>query len=376
MNEGSMITAASSVGRPTAPGASTGVEFLDAAQASDRKKWLDLWTSCPHRDVMAHPEYVRLFARPQDRAVAAALRTDTGGILYPVVVRPISAEPWATKDATGCDLTTAYGYGGPFAWSVTPADAKTFWTAFDGWASAQEACTSFARLSLFPGQLLPFNGQTVVSGPNVVRRVDLPTEALWNDYKSDARRNIDQAREHGIEIEFDDTGNRLDEFLAIYTSTMDRRGASQGYYFPRSFFESFLQNLAGHFTFVHAKVRGKVVSSEILLLSSDHAYSYLGGTLAEAFHLSPTYLVKHESFLWCRDHGLKAVVLGGGYQPNDGILRFKQRFGRSSEVPFMLGQKTYDVDESRRLVERRRQWEREQGREWAPAPHYFPEYRS
>lgn len=373
-----MVSATSSLDlKPAGNPAGAGrVEFLDAAQAADRKKWLDLWTSWPQRDVMAHPEYARLFARPHDRVFAATLRTAAGGILYPVVVRPLAAEPWAPKDAASCDLTTPYGYGGPFAWSVTPADAKAFWTAFDEWAASLNVATSFARLSLFSGQLLPFNGQTVVSGPNVVRRVDLPTEQLWSDYRSDARRNIDIARRHGVQVEFESEGRRLDEFLAIYTSTMDRRGATRGYYFPKSFFETILGNLAGHVTFAHAVMRGRVVSSEIILLSGGHAYSYLGGTLAEAFPMSPTYLVKHESFLWCRDRGIRAMVLGGGYKPNDGILRFKQQFGRSAEVPFMLGQRSYDAEESRRLVERRRQWERDQGREWTPAAHFFPEYRS
>lgn len=352
------------------------VEFLDASRPEERKKWLDLWSSWPQRDIMAHPEYVRLFARPQDRAVAAALRTATGGILYPVVARPLGAEPWAPPGTRSWDLTTAYGYGGCFAWAVTPADAASFWSQVDLWAAATGVATSFARLSLFPNQLLPFNGETVYSGPNVVRRVDLETGALWNDYRSDARRNVDIARAGGVRIEFDPEGRRLDEFMGVYTSTMDRRGASKGYYFPRSFFESFLRNLAGLFTFAHAVVDGKVVSSEIILLSPEHAYSYLGGTLAEAFHLSPTYLVKHESFLWARDRGMKAMVLGGGYQPNDGILRFKRQFGRTSEVPFQLGRKTYDAEEAARLLDARRVWERDQGRDWSPATGFFPEYRS
>jgi hypothetical protein len=364
--------------RPTQTPASSlpSVEFLDAAQAQDRKKWLDLWTSWPEREVMAHPDYVRLFARPQDRAIAAALRTPSGGILYPVIVRPIASEPWAPADARGSDLTTPYGYGGPFAWSVTPEDARAFWQGVDAWAAAHGVATSFARLSLFSGQLLPFHGETVSGGPNVVRRVDTTDEALWNDYRRNARRNIDIARERGVGVEFDPEGRRLDEFLEIYTSTMDRRSATRGYYFPRSFFEGFLEKLSGHFTFVHAVIRGRVVSSEILLLAAEHAYSYLGGTRAEAFALGPNYLLKHESFRWCRAQGKKAVVLGGGYQPNDGILKFKQRFGRASEVPFLLGRKTYDAGEARRLVECRRRWERAEGREWAPAPEFFPEYRA
>ncbi len=371
-----MVSATTSVEcRPAGAPAAT-VEFLDAAQAQDRKKWLDLWSGWQRRELMAHPDYVRLFARPEDRVIAAAFRGASGGILYPVIMRPIAAQPWGPPDAPGCDLTTAYGYGGPFAWSVTPEDARSFWLQFDAWAASHGVVSAFARLSLFPDQLLPFDGETIVSGPNVVRRVDLCEGELWNDYRSDARRNIDIARENGVTVEFDSSGKRLDDFMEIYRMTMDRRGATKGYYFPRSFFEAFLQQLGGHFTFCHALIRDRVISSEILLLSADHAYSYLGGTLAEAFPISPNYLIKHESFLWCRDHGKKAVVLGGGYQPNDGILKFKQRFGRDCEVPFRLGRKTFNVEASCRLVECRRRWERSEGREWTPAPDYFPEYRA
>src|ERR1041384_1416253 len=114
-----MVSATTSVEcRPAGAPAGTTVEFLDAAQAQDRKKWLDLWTGWQRREIMAHPDYVRLFARPEDRVIAAAFQGASGGILYPVILRPIAAQPWAPSDARGCDLTTAYGYGGPFAWSV------------------------------------------------------------------------------------------------------------------------------------------------------------------------------------------------------------------------------------------------------------------
>jgi hypothetical protein len=373
-----MLSATPSVNVRTPQGAAPAlsVEFLDASQEPDRRKWLDLWNAWPRREIMAHPEYVRLFARPEDRAIAAAARTAGGGMLYPIIVRPLSAEPWAGPETRGCDLTTPYGYGGPFGWGVTEGDARAFWTAFDAWAAAQGAATSFARLSLFGEDLLPFNGETVSGGPNIVVRVDVADDALWNDYRSEARRSVGLARERNVTIEFDPTGARLDEFLRIYTATMDRRGASRGYYFPREFFEAFVRNLAGHFTIVHAIAGGRAISSEIVLLSAENAYSWLGGTLAEGFALGPNYLLKHESFLWCRARGRKTVVLGGGYQPNDGILRYKQRFTRAADVPFLLGRKTYDAAAAGRLVERRRAWEQAQGRDWSPAADFFPDYRA
>src|SRR5688500_14525301 len=129
------------------------VEFLDPGDPLDRAAWLEIWNSWPDREIMAHPDYVRLFARPADRVVAAAFRSDGGGILYPLIVRPLTAEPWGAAEGSACDLTTPYGYGGPFAWNVTDQETRDFWTAFDGWARSQDAVTSFDRLSLFPENL-------------------------------------------------------------------------------------------------------------------------------------------------------------------------------------------------------------------------------
>ncbi|HLY08238.1 MAG TPA: GNAT family N-acetyltransferase [Planctomycetota bacterium] len=366
--------------RPAAPpSASESVlepAFLDASRTRDHERWVELWWDWPSRDIMAHPDYVRLFARPEDRAMAAIFRTAGGGILYPFLLRPLAAEPWAPPESGSCDLATPYGYGGPFAWGLRPGEAGRFWNRFDTWAIAQGVTTSFARLSLFSEQLLPWNGDVVPSGPNVVRHVDLSNEALWNDYRQEARKYITRAREAGVRIVFDPAGKKLAEFQEIYTATMDRRNASERYYFPREFFDRFIASLSGHFTFVHAILGQRVLSSEILLFSQEHAYSYLGGTLPEGFPVGANYLLKNESFKYCRDMGIGAVVLGGGYQPNDGILRYKRHFGLSGERPFLLGQRTYDAEAAGQLLDRRRSWEAAQGRRWSPASGYFPHYRS
>jgi hypothetical protein len=352
------------------------IEFLDAADPADRETWESHWWDWPARDIMAHPAYVRLFARPGDRAIAAICRTVHGGILYPFLLRPLASEPWAPPGMEGCDLATPYGYGGPFSWGLRPGDAEQFWSRFDGWAQEEGVATSFARLALFSEHQLPWNGDLLPGGPNVVRRVRLTNEELWNDYRQEARKYITRARECGVRIVFDPAGKHLSDFLTVYNATMDRRNASPSYYFPRNFFESFLESLAGHFTFVHAVVNRQILSSEILLFSQEHAYSYLGGTMPEAFPLGANYLLKHESFKYCRDMGIQAVVLGGGYQPNDGILRYKRHFGTSGELPFRLGRRTYDAVAAGRLLEARRRWEAAQGREWIPSTTFFPSYRS
>jgi len=352
------------------------VDFFDASERGEVQAWIDLWGHWPGREVSAHPSYVRLFAREGDRVFAAAARTPTGGILYPVIARPISLEPWARRETRGCDLTTAYGYGGPYAWNISEREALSFWSQFDFWARARGAITSFARLSLFPEQILRFHGDVLDRGPNIVRRLDLADDELWADYDGKVRKNVKRARQEGVEIAFDPLGLRLDDFISVYESTMNRREALSQYYFPRSFFEAIITDLPGQYVFVHAIAGGKVIASDIILLSAQTAYFFLGGSLAEAFPKRPSDLLQHENFRYCRDRGLKHCVLGGGYRPDDGVLRFKRAFAPGGERPFRVGVKTYDREGSTRLIERRREWERAQGREWNPVDGFFPPYRS
>jgi hypothetical protein len=352
------------------------VEFLDPGEPRDRAAWLELWNRWPDREVMAHPDYVRLFARPADRVVAAALRSDEGGILYPLIVRPLAAEPWGAAEGQACDLTTAYGYGGPFGWNVTEEETQVFWAEFDEWARNQEAVTSFDRLSLFPEQLLQFKGEVETKGSNIVRGLDLSESDLWSDYAPKVRCNVNHARRLGLHVESDSSGERLDEFMEIYNSTMTRRNACKAYFHPRGFFESIIRDLAGHFSFFHLSLKGRAISSELVLLSENSSYSFLGGSLKEAFDLRANDLLKHEIITWCRNAGKKVLILGGGYRGADGILAFKKTFAPNGEVAFRVGKRTYDAALCERMADERRSWEKQRGNDWNPDPQYFPVYRA
>jgi hypothetical protein len=361
-----------------APHAAGALEFsvLNADVPLERATWIQLWEHWPQREVMAHPEFVRLFTRDGQKVLAAAARGRQGGALYPFIQRPLQAEPWCPSGAGGCDLTTAYGYGGPFAWGLGTEETQAFWSQLDRWARDNDVVTSFARLSVFPEDLLPFDGDVEVNSPNIVRHLELSDEELWNDYLPKVRQNVRRALSRGCELEVDTDGARMEEFHQIYTATMTRRNASSYYFFPREFFERILERLKGHCAFFHVIHQGRAVSSELVLLSRRHAYFFLGGTLAESFELRPNELLQHETFRWCRDAGKRALVLGGGYRGSEGLLKYKRSFAPRGEVPFRVGMKTYAAAPADRLVEARRAWEATRGVEWTPQPGFFPAYRS
>jgi hypothetical protein len=350
------------------------LEVLDAREPRDHGRWLELWSAWEEREPMVHPAYARLFARSGEQPLCAVGRAGEAFVLFPFILRPLALEPWAGEEPA-CDVTTPYGYGGAFV-SGSGIDSAAFWAAFAELACARRVVSAFVRLSLFPEQILKFDGEVMVNAPNVVRSVDLPEEALWRDYAHKVRKNVSRARREGLVVERDESGTRLDEFAEIYAATMDRRRAEDDYYFPPSFFRSIVDEMPGAHAFFHVLHGARVVSTELVLTSRRHVYSFLGGTVADAFEMRPNDLLKHEVAGWARQTGRTAYVLGGGYGGADGILKYKLAFAPDGAVPFQVGRRVYAPDVYERLEERRRAWEAAQGREWKPRENFFPRYRA
>ncbi|HET6437213.1 MAG TPA: GNAT family N-acetyltransferase [Anaeromyxobacter sp.] len=348
---------------------------LDAATPHGLAAWLELWRSWPGREVSAHPEYVRLFARPGDRVVCTVGR-DAGGVtLFPLIVRPLAIEPWAAPGEGRQDAITPYGYGGPFSFGEGPRDHGAFWAAQAAWCAEERIVSTFARLSLFPEQLAPVPGRVEVRAPNIAVPLSGGEEELWRGYDTRVRRWIRVAQASGLQVEVDADGRRLDGFLAVYEHTMRRHGAEDWYFFPRGMFESLVARLPGQFAFFHALKDGEVVSSDLVLCSAENVYYFLGGTMSDAFSHGPNYLVKHAVARWAMGAGKRRYVLGGGYEPGDGVFRYKRGWARGGEVPFRVACLEHDAAGCRELRARRAAEAAARGEAWVPRAGFFPEYR-
>jgi hypothetical protein len=350
---------------------------LDGSTSDGLSAWMDLWRAWPRREVMAHPEYARLFARPCDRVVCAVgENAPRESVLFPLVLRPLAAEPWAAPGEARWDATSPYGYGGPFAWGDGPREDGAFWRPFKAWCLDEGVVSTFARLSLFPEELAVVPGPVEERFPNVVVDLSRGEEALWRGYDTKVRRWVHTAENAGLTVEVDRTGSRLDAFVAIYEHTMRRHGADDWYFFPRSFFEALVEKLAGQYAFFFTLSGGQPVSSDLVLCSAEHVYYFLGGTLEDAYPLGPNYFLKHRIAAWAIGEGKRSYVLGGGYQRGDGLYRYKRGFSREGEVPFRVACLVHDERAYRELVVRRAATSIQGGAPWAPRPEFFPSYRA
>lgn len=344
---------------------------LDAAVAEERTAWVELWAQSPTRDVFAHPAYVSLFLQDGHCAKAAILSEPDGScVLYPFILRDLTVEPaWRDQPGPLSDITTAYGYGGAIWWGGPNAEsiAQNFWISFDAWTREMGCVAEFVRFAVGGENLLPYPGTRTLRSHNIVRSLDHDPETIWMDFDAKVRKNVKKAKRCRLVVDRDDTGAELDAFLGIYASTMNRREAHSTYYFSRDFFEAIHLGLAGSFAYFHARLDGEIVSSELVLVSGDALYSFLGGTDSDHFDLRPNDLLKFEIIEWGRQSGKKRYVLGGGAQPGDGIERYKRSFAPGGIVEFTTGQRVLDPGRYEELVA---------SRGVSTETSFFPAYRS
>lgn len=352
---------------------------LNAHAPAERARWLDAWQAWPDREVHAHPAFLEAFAAPGHRVCCALFQHPDGRVLLPFTQRPLALEPWCPDDHPASDIVGPYGYGAAFCTPSAGPWADAFWPQFQAWATERSIVSAFFRLSLFPESSLPFPGDTVPRFSNVVVPLDAPLDAIIAKYARKVRKNIRRAEKSGLSVEVDTEGRHLDAFLDIYAHTMARRDAAEGYRFDRSFFEDLHRALGTGAVFFHVLHEGQIISTELVLVSEHHLYSFLGGTLEAYFELRPNDFLKHEIIRWGQAQKKRGFVLGGGYGEDDGIYRYKLSFAPDGARPFSVGQWTLCPETAAELGALRQAHARDQGQIWemptAPSS-FFPPYRA
>lgn len=308
------------------------------ATGDDRDEWLAAW-QMTGREPFAHPDYVNLFSTPKEAAVALVSNTFGATVLLPLIRRSLPDQaqfeshnfepPWM-------DAVSPYGYGGPFT-SGAEVAWHDYYVDLLAWMRASRVLTCFVRMSL-DAQVLrnpSIDGFTAKAiSDNVVVDTTRPMAEQWQHYAHKVRKNVNKARREGLRVGISRCLSDIPSFLAVYYETMERRQADARYYFDERFFESLE---GGGASLLQADVfdrEGRVVSTEIVLESDASLYSFLGGTLADSFVHAPNDLLKHEVIAYASAHGKKRFVLGGGYEHNDGIFRYKRGFDVDGVVTF------------------------------------------
>lgn len=345
----------------------SGFEVITVEQ---KEKWNGIVRSFGHYEVFYLNEYVEAFQELRNdkglllwyenngtRAMNVVFKRDVAGVKQ--LAGKIEPEQYF-------DLQTPYGYGGMLIEGNGTAEV---WKAYEQVCREQNIVCEFVRFSLFSNGAAYYNGTAEARTHNIVRNLEIPMEEIFADFEYKVRKNLKKAQRNGLEAILDQHGTYFEDFLRIYYDTMDRNQAKEEYYFPRSFFEKFL-NMKENAAWFYIRKEEQIISAELVIYNENNCYSFLGGTVPEFFEFRPNELLKVEIMKWAQEKKIKNFVLGGGYGGDDGIFRYKKSFAPNGVMDFYIGTKIWNKEIYDRLTALRT----EDGSLDADTK-YFPKYR-
>ena len=133
--------------------------------------------------------------------------------------------------------------------------------------------------------------------------------------------------------------SEINEFFAIYIDTMKRTNAKEFFFYSLESFNNFILNNLELCAICTIYDNDKPISTELLLISNNSVFSFLGGTLGDAFEKRPNDYLKFEVINWARSHGFENYVLGGGYGFGTVFLNIKKLFFQMMLSSMLLDEK-------------------------------------
>ena len=180
-----------------------------------------------------------------------------GDVVLACIVREIPG-------AAARDVTTPYGYGGPVGVGGEPPVA-TFYEQYEEWCAGRGVVSTFVRFHpLFANhRQAAASVQLERSGATAAWRLGDGRDLFAGMHRSH-RNKCRKAERAGVQVRVTCHPEDLNEFAALYDTTMNRQRATDFYFFPPAYWER-LTALGDRLIRFDATVDAHVVASAICL---------------------------------------------------------------------------------------------------------------
>jgi hypothetical protein len=315
------------------------MELFDIIES--KSQWDKLLNQFGEVDIYYTFEYGTLFSKEENGTLLAAYyEIDDAKVFYPFIKRKID---W--KEEAVYDIVTPYGYGGPL---LKGNDEKItlFYKSFEAYCKENNIITETIR---FHPIYKNFEACREIMDVEYIRKttaVNLiyPLEQIRKDYSSMNKRNIKKAQKEGVNCFLaPSTPENILTFIELYKETMDRNHAVSYYYFEDKYFYEQMKNTSVSETLLlFAKYQGEIIAGVMVLVGLKYSHYHLGASKTAYLHLKPNNLLFDFMIEICKSKGASLLHLGGGYQEDDGLFRFKSSFTNDYNFDYFLGKKVYD----------------------------------
>jgi hypothetical protein len=332
--------------------------------------------------VMGSLEYIRVSENQTGwPARLFVFESPEGVVAYPYFLRPVHGLPFANHLGADWWDTVTPDYTGPIVTSsvcrspAAPgmANGLRFADAFAAHSRENRIVAEFAHLNPWhvPEGVLD---RACIQWNREIVYVDLTwdEERVWREsLNSDCRRQVRQAQRANVRVRRAESPCDVKEFHRLYAQTMQRREAPARYHYPLEYFLAFFHTMPENSFYMLAEYQGRVVAGGLYFHDRTNIYWHLSAFDLEFARVRPVNAYLFETIRRALGQGKQRMLLGGGYQPGDGILHFKSNFSRLRER-FCTYKRVHDAETYSVLM---RAWSGNQGgyREGAD---FFPAYRS
>jgi hypothetical protein len=264
----------------------------------------------------ANPFYTQAFA---------AAMSDTGSA--PRVIR--------FRGFGGSVTCVGFVRSGRLSRSLQLTSVPTLGSASAGfWASVLAYCTK-ARITELVVQsfgssesLIPPLATETSRAQRVEFVLDLDGNDPWERLDKKHRQSITKCRQHNVQIEQTSAPSAVDEHAALMGRSLDRHkslGANVVANVDTESLRALLRH--GAATLYRATLEGRVLSSASVLRSKTGAYYHTAGNHPDGLALGASHLLLYEISRRLTEEGAAEFNFGGTQPANEGLVRFKTRFG-------------------------------------------------
>lgn len=289
--------------------------------------------------------------RGEGEAVMPVYREGDHIIAFPLLFRDINipaAEHFGEKLR---DATCVYGLTGPLASSTNIPERviKNFQQHLDDFFEQNQIISVFSRIHplINHSHLLSGYGETIERGILLAIDTTPPPDVQYKRYRRNHKKHIEQSKEMGFTCE--KVGiEHLNNFIDIYYETMDRVNAEKFYYFDRQYFNFMMREMSDTTHLFICRDKETIISAVLCTECKGIMQLYLGGTINDYVHLSPTKFLYNAAREWGNEIGVKAIQMGGGTNASrdDNLYNFKMGFGCEEHVystwRHIVNPETYD----------------------------------
>lgn len=254
------------------------------------------------------------------------------------------------------DMETPYGYGGPIIEGDFDEICKErFMCELIRFCEAKNIITQFVRFHpLYQNQIF-LNGICEIRSTKETIVIDTSFVDIINQNMDSKNRNmVRKAKKLGVTI-ISDNGERIDDFIRIYESTMDKNNAGKYYYFERSYYEYLKMEMKNNVIFFYACLGEEIISAAIFFFNDNYMHYHLSGSMLEYRHIPVTNLLIYEAALWGCERGIKFLHLGGGVTAVDSLFGFKKQFNKNGYLPYFIGRNIFDESIYNKLLQKRKE---------------------